>query len=380
MLTLDLIRAAQKNDLNGITAVLAEMDERVNRLAAQTASAMATNSARYADYHADFRQDALAALFEYLPRWEGNSVDEFRAFIYQSIAGELKSAYRAQRNPGADKDALSVFKQMLEQADGDLHVAEKLAQTKPRKGLRLSADRAYAARMAWEGTTSLEKERCPKNNWGSDQPFTAADRVASPADEVSDEIRPKVGHGAALEALSVLRRYAGVAFSPMHPREIAEQLPELVEHLEASVCVPRDPERRRLVLDAMSILRSAVSTTSDSDLAEDLRDPADAARDARAMRIGAVRAALEKVKVSRRLVLQFSFGIGGAEEFGWGDGCDLEGLAAHLDVSLSTIKVNRSQAKSEFAREYIAIAARSSAEADSLWAAASAKRAHGGRK
>lgn len=195
MITLDQIHAAQNNDLDGISAVLAEMAERIDRLASQTASSMGTNPARYADYVADFRQDAHVALFEYLPRWEGDSADAFCAYLYGSIAGVLKVKAHAERNPGADRDAMSIFKAMMVAADGNVYEAEKLAQTLPAKGKRISADRAHAARLAWQGAISIDKQ-----SGDDEQGLSIADGLVAPQDEPEDVVRPKVGTGAALEA------------------------------------------------------------------------------------------------------------------------------------------------------------------------------------
>jgi hypothetical protein len=381
-LTLAQIQAAQDNDLAGIAAVVAEMDSRLDRLAAQTAGTMATNPARYSDFVADFRQDASVALFEALPRWEGDSVDDFRAFVYRFAATELKAKAHAERNAGVDRDALSTFKAMVELAKGDVYEAERLAQTKPAAGKRLSADRARAARISWQGTTSLDASR------GGDSDATLADTLVAPTAE-PEEIRPKVGHGAAREALSVLERYIPVPKDSEARSIMLEAFERLaaegpsayyVNVLEEWLTVPQDAQQRRYVLDAMAILRSAVSTAADGDLAEELRDASDDGRDARAQRIGAVRAALADVRTSRRVVLLCSFGIDGNPEFGWGDGSDREGLAAHLSYTLGTCKVNLSQARSEFAQAYIALVARTEDEAQALAAAAAEMRKHGGRK
>src|ERR1044072_333587 len=73
-----------------------------------------------------------------------------------TIEAVLKDKVREARNQGADEDALKVFASMLEKADGDVYLAEKFAQTVPPKGRRLSAARAQAARMSWQGTQSFE--------------------------------------------------------------------------------------------------------------------------------------------------------------------------------------------------------------------------------
>lgn len=368
MLTLAQIHAAQSNDLDAIAAVLSEMEGRIARLAAQSAGSLATNPARYTDYAEEFRQDAAVALFEYLPRWDGDSVDNFREYLYGAIAGELRAKLNQERNAGVDRDAFSTFKAMVAEADGDLFKAEKLAQTMPPKGKRLSADRAFAARLAWQGPVSIDKT-------SDDDDETSILHTLASIDE-TPEVRPKVGRGAALEALAVLHRYTTA-------RDVLRALPEAAEDVEAiedALIVPRDPAVRRWVLDAVAILRSYVSTTTESQIAADLRDVADDRRDERAAKIADVRLALDKIRPSRRVVLVHSFGIDGAEEFGWGDGCDREGLAQFLGFTLNTCKVNLSQARSEFAASYIAVVATTDA-AKLAWETAAAEcRKQAGRK
>ncbi|MCX4554181.1 sigma factor [Streptomyces sp. NBC_01500] len=155
-LTLALIVDAQSNGLEGTSAVLEAMTGRIEKLADAAARRMSSNGYKFEDYREDFRQDAAVAMFEALPRFNGDSVDVFYGFMWGTIENALKDKVREARNQGADEDALKVFASMLERADGDLFLAEKFAQTVPPKGRRLSADRAQAARMSWQGIVSLE--------------------------------------------------------------------------------------------------------------------------------------------------------------------------------------------------------------------------------
>ncbi|MFJ9318827.1 sigma-70 family RNA polymerase sigma factor [Streptomyces globisporus] len=155
-LTIDQVYAAQANDLAATGAVLAAMEGRINALADAASRRMMKNGHSFEDNRDDFRQDASLAMFEALPRFVGNDVDTFFGFMWSTIEETLKDKVREVRNPGSDKDAVKVFAAMLEKAGGDLHVAEKFAQTVPPKGRRLSADRAQAARLAWEGCKSLD--------------------------------------------------------------------------------------------------------------------------------------------------------------------------------------------------------------------------------
>ncbi|MFE1763082.1 hypothetical protein ACFW81_02500 [Streptomyces angustmyceticus] len=155
-LTLALIADAQANGLEGTSAVLEAMTGRIEKLSDAAARRMSQNGHRFEDFREDFRQDAALAMFEALPRFNGDSVDVFYGFMWGTIENVLKDKVRETRNQGADEDALKVFASMLEKADGDIYLAEKFAQTVPPKGRRLSADRAQAARMAWQGTASID--------------------------------------------------------------------------------------------------------------------------------------------------------------------------------------------------------------------------------
>lgn len=156
-LTLAQIRDAQSNGLEGTSAVLDAMQGRIAKLADAAARRMdSSGGARFHDCVEDFRQDASLVMFESLPRFGGDTVDSFFAFMWSTIENALKDKVREERNGGADADAVKIFGQMLEKADGDVFLAEKMAQTVPPKGRRLSADRAQAARLAWQGTSSLD--------------------------------------------------------------------------------------------------------------------------------------------------------------------------------------------------------------------------------
>src|SRR5690606_18564923 len=235
-------------------------ESRVTALAAKAAQRMAPHGgARAADYRDEFAQVGRVAVWEAIERFTDTSVDAFMRYVYSTVENRLKDAVRSERNgaAGADENAVKIFAAMLEAADGDVYEAAKLCQTIPPKGKRLSADRAEAARMAWQGAVSLDKAT---TSGGPDSDGTLADTLSHHDDDVDGEIRPKVGHGAALEALSVLHRYAGVRITPGTPGEFAANLPTLVALLDDVVRVPADPTERRYVLDAMNVLHSAVST------------------------------------------------------------------------------------------------------------------------
>lgn len=150
-LTIETIKAAQNNDLDATTRVIEATESRIGHIAYRFGAS--------ADQRDEFTQVGRIAVWEALPRWAGDSVDSFYAFMHRTIEGKIKEAghtERAQGATGADRDALAVFAACFQEANGDIDVAEILCGTLPPKGRRLSPERARAARLAWEGTVSLD--------------------------------------------------------------------------------------------------------------------------------------------------------------------------------------------------------------------------------
>lgn len=163
-LTMDQVRAAQANDLAATTTVIEATESRVKRLAEKAARRMSNGGDTYMNMREEFEQVGRIAVWESVPRFKGDSVDAFMGFIYGTVEAALLDAVRDERHGGvgADADAVKVFASMLEMSDGDVYLAEKLSQTVPPKGRRLSADRANAARMAWQGSQSMDAPVTPE--------------------------------------------------------------------------------------------------------------------------------------------------------------------------------------------------------------------------
>ncbi|MFJ3340006.1 sigma-70 family RNA polymerase sigma factor [Streptomyces diastaticus] len=386
MLDINTIRAAQNNDLSAIGEVIAETNSRVEVLATKAAQRMAPHGGiRAADYRDEFTQVGRIAVWEALSRFDDDTVDAFMRFMYITVENKMKDAVRKERNgaAGADENAVKTFAAMLEVADGDLYEATKLSQTIPPKGKRLSADRAEAARLAWQGAVSIERVTGTGNTSEGSGSGSIADTLAVADEEPDGEIRPKTGHGAALEALKVLCRYTDVHLASLgSPAMFAANLPTLVALLEDTVTLPRDATARRYVLDAMGVLYAAVSTSTEGSVPSDLRDADDDRRDERAVKHNRVNDCVESLGAAQRDVLKHSFGIGEATDYGWGDGCDLEGLCAALGMTSQNARAHRSKGRKAFAKRYVASVKLSGAEAYAaeLEAAAAANITHGGRK
>lgn len=150
-LSFETIKAAQGNDINAVGEVVKALEGRISSLAYRHGAS--------ADQREEFAQVGRIAAWEALSRFEGDTVDAFFAFMTRTVEMTIKDAVRIENNQGAtgaDHDALKVFAACMTEANGDHDVAEQLCQTLPPKGRRLSADRAHAARMAYEGPVSLD--------------------------------------------------------------------------------------------------------------------------------------------------------------------------------------------------------------------------------
>ncbi|MFF7408679.1 sigma factor [Streptomyces lydicus] len=306
-LTMDLIKDAQNNGLEGISAVLEAMSGRISGLANAAADRIKQSAGNGVDAaREDFTQEANLALFEALPRFAGETVDSFYAFMYTTMDTRLRDVVRSERNSGADSDAIKVFGQMLLKADGDVHLAEKYAQTVPPKGKRLSADRAQAARLAWVGTHSLD---------------------------------------AALDFGSIANTNSAIA-GDYRPAEYTR-----AGSLASSLGVP-----------------------------DDLIEAGDLNSEERRVKHAIVHGILDVMGAGQRAVIECSFGIRDAVCFGHGDGCDNEGMAAHLGMEVKNLRPARTRGMQSFAKRYIKAVAKSEAEAQELTEAAAANMSHGGRK
>ncbi|MGW6754555.1 hypothetical protein [Streptomyces sp. NPDC055006] len=376
-LTFAQILAAQNSDpaalgerMAATSAVVAATESRVVKLAQSAARRMAPGGPRYMDYVDQFTQDGRVAVWEALSRFKGDSVDVFFGFIYSTVETKLLDAVRSERNPGAgvDEDAVKVFGKMLVMAEGDVYLAERFARTIPKTKDRLGAGRAQAARLAWQGTSSIDKPS------GSNE-SSVSDTLAAPQDEIPAEILPKVGHGAALEALQVLDRYTGLVAGLPHSGED-------VDAIEDSVWVPREAKVRRYVLDAIAILRSYVSTIAAGELASELRDESDDRRDERAAKITNVHKVLDDMGAQQYAALVNSFGIGGRQSFhnDETDRNDNAGMAEVMGCTKSQAQLALTNGKKSFAKRFIALVAKSEAHATELTKAAAKMLTRGGQK
>ncbi|MEU8792190.1 sigma-70 family RNA polymerase sigma factor [Streptomyces sp. NPDC048643] len=395
MLSFDTIKAAQSEDkLAAVTAaatIVEAMAGRIKTHADRAARRMAPHGgARLADYQDEFAQVGRVAVFDALSRFTDTTVDAFERYVYTTVENAMKDAVRSERNggAGADENAVKTFAAMIEAAEGNLHKAEKMCQTEPPAGRRMSPERAHAARLAWQGALSLDKVTGAREH--TEASGTIADTLAYHDEEPDGEIRPKVGRGAVIEAAMVLERYVPVPTDHKARKFLAHALtvglagyatPDTVDALEDVITLPRDPETRRYVLDAMAVFSAAASTATDGELAADLRDVRDDRMADSREKHDRVNGVLDSMGAAQRDVLRHSFGIGDVMEFGWGDGCDMEGLCEALGMTYVNAKAHRAKGRKAFAKRYVAaVAVSKPALAAVLEAAAAAQLTNKGRK
>ncbi|MGW3072757.1 sigma factor [Kitasatospora sp. NPDC001132] len=150
MITLETIAAAQANDMTALSEVIAELEPMLAKIAGRIGGTANRD---------EFTQVGRIALWEGIGRFSGGSVDDFRGFMYKTVEGTVLEAAQTERIAGAggaDSKAMKTFSACMKVANGDIDVAEALCQTLPPAGRRLSAVRAAAARLAWEGSVSLD--------------------------------------------------------------------------------------------------------------------------------------------------------------------------------------------------------------------------------
>lgn len=178
-LSFETIAAAKAKDLAAITAVVEATEERVQQLANRYALGSV-------DLREELAQTGRIAVWEGLSRFSGGTVAEFFTFMDRTVSGAMTDARKAETRPGVSRSAAAYFETALSLAGGDPYEAERIAQSKDTMGdRRMTADMAYAARLSWMGTDSLDR---PINEDGS----TLGDVVAAmdlPAELVtSDDI------------------------------------------------------------------------------------------------------------------------------------------------------------------------------------------------
>jgi len=162
---------AARDGSAGFEKVYTQVQPIIGALAYRSASQVGASGAFLTDLRDELEAAASAFLWDLILRFEPRSTD-IGAYIVASIDTHLRDARREILSPGADPDAMKLFLRALRspEIDGDTRAAERAIV-----GPKCSADRAYAARMAYEGAVSL------------DMPVRSSDYHTTLADTIADE-------------------------------------------------------------------------------------------------------------------------------------------------------------------------------------------------
>jgi RNA polymerase sigma factor (sigma-70 family) len=184
-LTAQQIADAKNKDLDAITAVIKETEDRVGQLARH----YATTSGR-TDYTLmeDLMQTGRIAVWEALDRFQGTEVAQFFTFIDKTLKGVLSDERKEEQRIGVSRSVAADFEKALRIAEGDPYLAEFLVTTTEVMGKRkMSEDTAYAARLSWMGIDYLD---APLGGDGMPHDATLADMLADSAGVPEDLLEP----------------------------------------------------------------------------------------------------------------------------------------------------------------------------------------------
>ncbi|WP_185843868.1 sigma-70 family RNA polymerase sigma factor [Streptomyces sp. WAC 05379] len=173
-------------------------------MARRAARRVATGGAHLED---ELLQVARIAAWEALGRYDDTHGARLETFLWATVEARLQGAVLDEVTSGtADHHAVSTYGRMLARADGDASKAERLCQTEPEPGHRLSAERAHAARLAWSGMARLDAPVAHGEPGGATLGERLAEPVNDPQEATEGPSLAVVVLRAVLGTLSPLRR------------------------------------------------------------------------------------------------------------------------------------------------------------------------------
>lgn len=261
----ETLAAAKAGDRDAGASILADLESRFSAIARRAVARTegdASDGLRSA-YVEDFLQEACVISLECLDGYDGDSVDDFRAYAFRYVERELPARGRDMLNgTDDDHDGKKLFAQMVKHfraadvnhtmVEADyVNLAESAVQDKGlvatlnggayKSRVRMSPEAAYAARLAYQGMVSIFT---PTAGDGADT--TIADTLVGMTDV----------EGVAL----------GVESSGYRPAQWV--IPSMV--LDAELPLPKSNILRSLVLLALDRFRAGTVTETDLELLEGL--------------------------------------------------------------------------------------------------------------
>lgn len=147
------IAAAKDNDLEAVSAVLRETEERVNQIASKHARGAGGFNADLMD---DLAQVGRIAVWEAVGTFDGASPAEFFSYINKCVSGAISSARMEATREGVSRAVATDFEAALVAAGGDPIAAEKYACSDAMGKRKMSPEMAHVARLSWQGLDRLD--------------------------------------------------------------------------------------------------------------------------------------------------------------------------------------------------------------------------------
>ncbi|MFF3210567.1 hypothetical protein ACFYYB_07875 [Streptomyces sp. NPDC002886] len=171
-LTTEQIAAAKENNLDAVTAVIAETET----LVVQRSEHYATRGGHLdADLAEDLAQAGRIRVWESLSAFEGESFGEFMRYMDRALHSAMSEHRRQVLHPGVTATAAKDFERALALASGDPYEAVRMASTAEMGPRKMSPEHASAALLAWLGTDSFDR---PLNDDMYGEAITLGDVIA----------------------------------------------------------------------------------------------------------------------------------------------------------------------------------------------------------
>ncbi|MFF4430480.1 hypothetical protein ACFYZ4_15065 [Streptomyces sp. NPDC001513] len=174
-ITAEQITAAKNNEIDAVTHLIRETEERVIQIARKHAASGGSVNHSLAE---ELAQVGRVTVWEVISTFEGEDPAQFFTYIDRHVSGAISAARREETRQGVSTTTSKFFETALSAAAGDPYEAERLVQDADFMGdRRMSPERAYSARMAWQGTDSLDAPLGADSEGGEER--TLGDTIVS---------------------------------------------------------------------------------------------------------------------------------------------------------------------------------------------------------
>ncbi|MGW2267283.1 sigma factor [Streptomyces koyangensis] len=153
-LTHAMISAAKDNDLSAVSEVIRETESLVLAKARQYAGSPSDHGNSLAE---DLAQTGRIAVWQALEAFTGETPEAFMDYLSRILHRAMSDARRKETRPGVTTYTAMDFEKALALAAGDPFEAERIAVTDEMGDRKMTPDRAYAARLSWQGLDYLDR-------------------------------------------------------------------------------------------------------------------------------------------------------------------------------------------------------------------------------